>query len=627
MKHMATDTPTDSVNEGLPVPHSKVRGRRFTATARITNWFKSASLSPLVRWYQDTWMLEYLSLVLSFGCLLAIFAILLSFNGKASKTWHSNLSVNSVLAIIATVLKGTTLFAAASAMGQLKWAWYHSSARSLRDFQTIDSASRGPFGAVSLFWRLPNSTLACLGSLIMIIGLGSDTSIQMSTSQPLRSILSSTASIPVVQHYRRALGSVFDPLLINWLYTGIFNAQVLRHNDQTVWGDELVTLNPLRYSISPLCSTGNCTFQPYASLAVHHRCLDLTESLQYAEGSNATQRSVTLSFSPSFPPLDTTEAHNLTSNYSGLTELKYDFTRLTMFSSVPDLSLHIPALPYTTESFPFVETFMIIHNGTQLNITQPHFLAFRCNLDYGMQVYEGSIRYGVFMETPRDFVRGNWTLKRDNQTSDNEWDTYWSLDTVTSGIKHQVKIDQDIWSLTTLNIPGYFTETITTDAQRRGSELSYVIVESVDSMAFGTSIGIDAVFDSIAKGLSSYFRTATNEFVIGTTEGQEQFIQVRWQWLLVATVMVFCNTIFVLCISLQSHRAGLPGWKNSALALMLSKTISEDVTEATQQEPIWIGPPRPFNRISILERWATTRLAKVRVDSLAKEEDTGLHGL
>ena len=301
MRHpvTVTRTPVNGKIKAEPKSNRTVGAHSLaSSTAGRANQARSFRFSPFFKWYQDSWVLEYLSLVLSILSLIAIFAIVLHFDNKASKTWHSKLSLNAVLSILATVLKGVTLLATASALGQSKWAWYCRSARSLQDFQTFDSASRGPFGALFLLWQLPRSTLACLGSLIIIIGLASDASIQASTSQPLRSLFSSTASVPVGSNYDGPIGvGIVDPLLVNALYTGVFNAEVVINNNMannTPGG----ILNTTSYSISPFCGTGNCTFEPYASLAINHRCLDITELLQYADGSNATLQNVTLSISP-----------------------------------------------------------------------------------------------------------------------------------------------------------------------------------------------------------------------------------------------------------------------------------------------------------------------------------------
>ena len=80
--------------------------------------------------------------------------------------------------------------------------------------------------------------------------------------------------------------------------------------------------------------------------------------------------------------------------------------------------------------------------------------------------------------------------------------------------------------------------------------------------------------------------------------------------------MVILNAGFVLAVRLQSHRLGLPSWRNSALALMLRETTAEEgegggeeEIGTMQQDRVLIGPPGPVDRISDLEKWASTRFA------------------
>ena len=128
---------------------------------------------------------------------------------------------------------------------------------------------------------------------------------------------------------------------------------------------------------------------------------------------------------------------------------------------------------------------------------------------------------------------------------------------------------------------------------------------------FTTSIGVDAVFATIAQSLTRYFRTVSNQAATGTTESLEQYIQGRWEWLLVPLAMVTLNAGFVLAVRLQSHRLGLPSWRNSVLALMLRETTAEEEEElgTMQRDRVLIGPPGPVDHISDLEKWAGTRLA------------------
>ena len=124
-----------------------------------------------------------------------------------------------------------------------------------------------------------------------------------------------------------------------------------------------------------------------------------------------------------------------------------------MFSPMPNISVEPPVTslnspPYTSDGLPFAEVFMITFNQSSKGLdTKAHFKAFHCNLDFGMQVYTGFVKDGMFIEIPGEFVQGNWTFESNNETTpdvNNTW--YWSLKTNISGTEHQVKINYAVWA-------------------------------------------------------------------------------------------------------------------------------------------------------------------------------------
>ena len=66
----------------------------------------------------------------------------------------------------------------------------------------------------------------------------------------------------------------------------------------------------------------------------------------------------------------------------------------------------------------------------------------------------------------------------------------------------------------------------------------------------------------------------------------------------------------------QSHRRGIPSWRTSALASMLSECTTVELQStgsmATLVDDVLIGPPGRFGRISELEIWAGTTRAGLR---------------
>ncbi|KAI0179429.1 hypothetical protein GGR52DRAFT_536157 [Hypoxylon sp. FL1284] len=564
---------------------------------------KSSKRSPSRNRFQDSWLLEYLALALSIACLVAIFAILFYFHNKILNDWHFGLSINTILSILGTALKGASLLATSSALGQLKWTWYSSTPQSLRHLQTFDDASRGPLGALLLPWHTP-SLLNTLGSFVMIVALGSDAAIQASTSQPLRPSFSAAASIPVANTYDAYYPSGgVDPLLADAIYNGIFSAD----NTST----RAVAGFPISFSgkpntITPFCDTGNCTFDSYSSLAVKHKYLNMSEAVQYSFENNGSLKVATLVVSPEFN-LSITMARDEGDSYNIDTE-----ANITSTYSIPsDLSdpIYIPKSSYNQGNLTLAEVY-IMGGGVYPSGV---FSAFRCNLDFGLQMYTASIYRGQFVETPGDFIRGNWTFQFDTNTTSEivvpEDTNKWLLRTVMSEQEHQVPIKYFSWTSAVTGIHGYFTSE---KSQTSGDNLATVVYNMIH-----WSMGVDPVFDSIAQSITHYLRTASGQVANGTAVSQEQYIRVDWPWLVVPLVLVVSNTIFVLIVRAWSRRLELPSWRNSVLALLFSDTSnsmaqSTDREVDTNRDHVLIGPTRSVETIRHLDEWAETKPAILR---------------
>jgi len=122
-------------------------------------------------WVLDSWALSYAALSLSFALLASVLFILGYYNGRPLSDWQHPLSFNTVLSILATVMKGSTMLATTTALSQSKWTWYHTSKRPLQDFRVFDDASRGPLGAAQLLVRLRLWRLASLGAVVTLLAL------------------------------------------------------------------------------------------------------------------------------------------------------------------------------------------------------------------------------------------------------------------------------------------------------------------------------------------------------------------------------------------------------------------------------------------------------------------------
>jgi hypothetical protein len=98
----------------------------------------------------DGWWQEILCCALSIVSLIVLTIILRKFDNKPLPNWPSGITLNTVLACVATLCRTTLLVPVTEGLGQAKWTWFKKKPRPLRDFEAFDKASRGLGGSLTL---------------------------------------------------------------------------------------------------------------------------------------------------------------------------------------------------------------------------------------------------------------------------------------------------------------------------------------------------------------------------------------------------------------------------------------------------------------------------------------------
>ncbi|TGJ78146.1 hypothetical protein E0Z10_g10616 [Xylaria hypoxylon] len=118
------------------------------------------------------WTPEIVSEVCSVVFLLAMIILLSRLEGRPLSTWTIAVSPNAVIAILSIASKASLIYALGQTISQLKWLHLLNKPDSLEDLQHYDDASRGPLGAVRLFWSVRSASLiAYLGCITILLAL------------------------------------------------------------------------------------------------------------------------------------------------------------------------------------------------------------------------------------------------------------------------------------------------------------------------------------------------------------------------------------------------------------------------------------------------------------------------
>ncbi|CAI7613061.1 unnamed protein product [Penicillium viridicatum] len=269
---------------------------------------KAQKSSEWTRLSSDTWLWEASAVILSILCLTAIFCVVRVYDQKASPSLPYGITLNSVISILGTASKSSLIFAVGESLGQLKWMWFWRAKRRLRDLQSFDSASRGPWGSIIMLFQHKGTSIASLGALIIILALAFDPFLQQVLTFPLRqtpSLLnpnSQFSSFSQVHNILPLWGLDPTPGYSYWTskeqeeYITNFREAIL----SGIWSSQP--------QMNPTCASANCTWEPFRSVGYCAKCADLTTSARLTGCDN-------MSF-PYSMPFNTTTIQTQSTNCS-----------------------------------------------------------------------------------------------------------------------------------------------------------------------------------------------------------------------------------------------------------------------------------------------------------------------
>lgn len=548
-----------------------------------------------LRWFfSDSWTLEYLAMTIAVTSLLAIAITLTLYDGQPLDNWPHSIKLNTVLSTLATVMKGFMLMPVCACLSQLKWLWYTRQTKSLQDFQTFDMASRGPWGALQLLYRLKFWHMASIGSLVTLLSLASDAFVQQSVSYPLQVRLqkNTTATIPYTQYfdsYESSPGSphATQPLLAA-IYDGVFSKNLTSSTS----------------SIRGFCPTGNCTFPSYASLAVCSNCQNVTSFLQYTTKPDRLGDSYIYTLP---------NGHTLASAESGV-------AYLNISASTGPSSLPYNRLPLNSNDLSIYQSAGTIANISLIFGGDPstpwNHTAWDCVLSFCAKSYNASDSLGFFNETTLDvFDDLRSTIHPVGMP------TY--KDTITFNVPSE--------HLATIGDSNRTFSVNTTALQGLQNSLGQTLLGETGSNVvgqFASTSGIAQGFDfngvgnavrtvaNIADALTNAMRLSSGQQVKGAALVMQAHIQVQWLWLILPLVMVILAATFLALTVWRTHKSDVPSWRSSVLAVM-EHGINTSLHEASGSGPFngiddVLATAADKEKVSDLEVWADDVSVRLR---------------
>lgn len=212
------------------------------------------------------------------GLVVAIVSILGHFDGQTEPDWRYSINLNTLVALLSTVVRALILVTVSEVLGQAKWLWV--SQRKLRPvshLEHFDNASRGWFGSFRLLTILPRNVLVIASCLVVILSLamGSFTQQAIKTTTCPQDSKEVQASIPIAHHMGFPKGDKYP-------YVTSTDDLTIPTDMKGAMADGFVNLMENNSAVSVFCPTGNCTFQAagnnttYSSIGLCSTCIETT---------------------------------------------------------------------------------------------------------------------------------------------------------------------------------------------------------------------------------------------------------------------------------------------------------------------------------------------------------------
>lgn len=158
----------DENNKLLDVSSHETRDNRASFTseedATGTNYPLRRNYIFLSWWQEIAWCIFATTL------LLALVGLLKTYDKKPAPEWF--VSLNAVVAAIATICRASMVIPVSECLSQLKWNAFARSQRPVNDLKAFDQASRGPFGSLMLLFKtrgrlvyVPTGNINCVSDL------------------------------------------------------------------------------------------------------------------------------------------------------------------------------------------------------------------------------------------------------------------------------------------------------------------------------------------------------------------------------------------------------------------------------------------------------------------------------
>ncbi|CAK7217112.1 hypothetical protein SEUCBS140593_003095 [Sporothrix eucalyptigena] len=521
---------------------------------------------------------------------MPIVAVLGSYNNNALPKLPLHISLNTLIAFLATLAKAALMIPIAESISQWKWNWFRTG-RNLVDFQTFDLASRGLWGSVSLIGKTRWRNIATVGAAVTIIGIVTSPITQQTVSYPERPASSNgTATTWAARHIGDSSGQPYTEFLrmVDSIHASLGPNAVDSYVD-----------------LEPECSTAECSFPSFPTIGMCAKIANATSLLNvtvlsnaslsdmtgWGDGTNVDTRMVAYNITAPQVGAWVTIPVAYTMNFFALNESFY-------FRDNRDLR-------YTT----LYDSLIIYSNGPNISYPNndmtvvPNFQAAEVILHLCVKTLDVKVSKGkavtttsneqahIISDVPQEPI-----FKHDCVSWDITGEVtpficdYVPLQTVSpytlvlDGPGGNFSVHSKLLAEVTVDMHQGLTTFWNWNGRGSSAETGGDVGMKLINAVWGTKDGLEAqyerikqVADSIAIGGTNMMRTmqpfkgVANSYTIeGTAWASETYVHVRWGWLAFLGAQIAICIVFLVFTIVATHMSGAMVLKSSPLAALMA---------------------------------------------------------
>jgi hypothetical protein len=519
-------------------------------------------------WQQETWAMGF-----SICCLVATCIIMAWIDGRRLSIWHWAIQPNAVVSLLLVSSKAALMLSTAACLSQLKWTHFQSAPRKLKDLETFDDASRGPWGSLRLLFARGTGSLDAavrLGCAITVLVLAMETFGQQLLSFPERrvAVAGEVARFPTIRdlvavpNYSGRLGMTLSDRLLQSRLSLM----------ESIYG---------RTTAAPFeCSASECSWDSHVTLGLCSSCKDISDLQPKCkikvlvkpdtfEGSDGKMHTVNYNtttlecdYDPGQGSLDLTSIRrwNLEGNRDSIVPDARN-------ASAWEYNTAIDIVTWNTDTFYDKGEPAVALNLSALmaNDTWERPQITTCTLHYCAWVYENSTAQGQDFNVGHlnKYILGWEDIKRTETGPHGNFRasnyTFRANGTGFPSNKHNDTFI--VYGDADSELRGHLS-TILESASYEYSQAWNTTTPGLGE-AMLANPNITELADRVATSLTNVLRQYQNEQAIGTAWESVAFIHVEWVWLTLPAVAVLGASVVLIMTLIQNRRTVL--WKSSVL--------------------------------------------------------------